>query len=148
MCVPNKIPECWSGGGVAIEIHCGAGEIMTRSGSRAQIGIGGFFEKANRGETKNDEYQQGIAVSWVSSRSPRAPKSSYAGGNTSILYGFDMAMLSKGLLEDLMFRNMGVEIPTYVRNDNSDAAYQVDSVNTVANVKRLDVFLERVIERG
>ena len=37
---------------------------------------------------------------------------------------------------------MGVVIPTYVRNDNSNAEYQVDSVNTVASKKRLNGLLE------
>ena len=35
-----------------------------------------------------------------------------------------------------------MEIPTYVRNDNSDAVYQVDSSNTVTSGKRLNAFLD------
>ena len=38
-------------------------------------------------------------------------------------------------------RDMGVEIPAYVRNDNSDASHQVDSVNTATNGERLNGFL-------
>ena len=38
--------------------------------------------------------------------------------------------------------NIGVGIPTYVRNDNSTAVYQVDSSNTVTNANRLNGFLE------
>ena len=34
-----------------------------------------------------------------------------------------------------------VEIPTYVGNDNSTAVYQIDSFNTVTNVRRLNGFL-------
>ena len=45
-------------------------------------------------------------------------------------------------LSALLPGNVGVEIPTYVRNDNSDAVYQVDSVNTATNEKRPDGFLE------
>ena len=63
-------------------------------------------------------------------------------GNTSIVYGFDMARMLKVLLAGLMFGNVGVEIPTYVRNDNSDAVYRADSVNTATNEKRLNGFLE------
>ena len=37
---------------------------------------------------------------------------------------------------------MGAGIPTYVRNDISDAAYQVESVNTETNEKRLNWLLE------
>ena len=55
---------------------------------------------------------------------------------------FDMARMLKGLLDELTFGNMVVEIPTYVRNDNSDASYHVDAVNTVTNEKRLNGFLE------
>ena len=47
----------------------------------------------------------------------------------------------KGLLSELMFANIGVSIPTYVRNDNSVAVYQVDSVNTATNEKRSNGFL-------
>ena len=52
-----------------------------------------------------------------------------------MFYGFDMARMSKGMLAELTFGNTGVEIPTYVRNDNSDALYPVDSVNTATNAK-------------
>ena len=90
-----------------------------------------------RERTKNVEFEHGIAVSWVSNKSPRASTSSYERGVQASVYGFDMAMTLKGLLDGLMFGNMGVGIPTYVRSDNSDAAYQVDSVNTVTNEKRL-----------
>ena len=38
---------------------------------------------------------------------------------------------------------MGAARETYVRNDNSDALYQVGPVNTVANEKRLNGFPER-----
>ena len=41
-----------------------------------------------------------------------------------------------------MFKNMGLEIPTYVRSDNSDAVHRVDSVSAVTNAKRSDGFLE------
>ena len=54
-----------------------------------------------------------------------------------------MARMSKSLLAGLMFWNIGMEIPTYVRGDNSDALYQVDSVNTATNEKRLNGFIER-----
>ena len=53
-----------------------------------------------------------------------------------------MDRMLKGLLAELMFGNTGVAIPTYVRSDNSDAVYQVELVNTVANEKRLDGLLE------
>ena len=53
-----------------------------------------------------------------------------------------MAGALKGILAELLFGNIGVVIPTYVRNDNSDAAYRSDYVNTVENGKRLNGFLE------
>ena len=52
-----------------------------------------------------------------------------------------MARMLKGMLEELSFGNIGVEIPTYVRNDNSTVACQVDSFNTVSIEIRLDGFL-------
>ena len=82
---------------------------------------------------KNVEYRRGIAVSRVGGASPRATTSSYAGGTQALFYGFDMAIMLKGLLEELIFGNMGSAIPTYVRNDNPDAEYQVDSSNTETN---------------
>ena len=54
-----------------------------------------------------------------------------------------MARTLKGLLAELMRGYIGVEIPTYVRNDNSDAVYRVDSVNTATGEKRLNGLLER-----
>ena len=52
------------------------------------------------------------------------------GGNTCIVLCLRHVQDVKGLLAELMFGNMGSEIPTYVRSDNSDSSYQVDSVNT------------------
>ena len=60
----------------------------------------------------------------------------------ALFYGFDMARMLKGLLEELTFVNIGVAIPTYVRNDNSDAVYRGDSVNTVTNEKLPNGFLD------
>ena len=53
-----------------------------------------------------------------------------------------MARMLRGLLGELTFGDMGVEIPTYVRNGNSDSLYQVDSVNTATSEKRLNGFLD------
>ena len=57
--------------------------------------------------------------------------SSFSGKIQAVFYGSDMARMLKGLLSGLAFVDIGVDIPTYVRNDNTDAAYRVDSVNTV-----------------
>ena len=103
-----------------------------------KLGMCGFLRKQITETTKNVEYEQGIAVSWVSNKSPRAPTSSFAVEIQSMFYGFDMDRMLKGLLAALLFANIGVAIPTYVRNDNSTVAYQVDSVNTVTNEKRLN----------
>ena len=48
----------------------------------------------------------------------------------------------KGLIAGILFGNLWVEIPTYVRNDNSEVVYQAHSINTVTNAKRLNNFLE------
>ena len=94
------------------------------------------------GETKYVEFRQCIDVSRVSNKSPRVPTSSYSGGDTTSFYGFDMPRMLGCLLVELLFGNIGVSIPTYVRNDNPTAAYQVDAVNTVTNAKRINGFLE------
>ena len=57
-----------------------------------------------------------------------------------------MAGMLIGLLAELLFGDIGVAIPTYVGNDNSDDVYQVDSSNTVTNEKRLNGFLESNME--
>ena len=92
-----------------------------------------FLRKQITEKTKNVEYRQGIAVSLVGNKSPRASASSYAWEIQASFYGRDMARMLEGLSEELMFGNIGAEIPTYVRNDNSDSVYQVDSVNTATN---------------
>ena len=47
-----------------------------------------------------------------------------------------MARMLNGLLPELIFGYIGVEIPTYVRNDNCAILYQVESVKSVSNEKR------------
>ena len=69
----------------------------------------------------------------MSNKSPRAPTSSYAGEIKALRYGFDMARMLRGILAELRFGNMGAEIPTYVRYDNSDAVSQAGSVNTMTS---------------
>ena len=101
-----------------------------------------ILRKQITAKNKNGEYQQGIAVSFVCSESPRLPTSSFAWELQAMFYGFDMARMLTGILGELSFANVGVEIPTYMRNDNSGAVYQVDSVNTVDNEKRTNGLLE------
>ena len=142
MYLPNKIPDCWLGGEeIASEIHFDAGKIPTEAGSRARIGICGFLRKQTTEKTKNVEYRQGIAVSWVSNASHRASTSSYAVEIQALFYGLGMARMLKGLLAELMLANVGVEIPTYIRIGNSDASHQVSSVNTATGEKLLNGFL-------
>ena len=46
------------------------------------------------------------------------------------------------MLAELLFENVGCSINTYARNYNSGAVYHMDSMNTVANEKRLNGLLE------
>ena len=64
-----------------------------------------------------------------------------------MFYGFDVVRMSKCLLGRLLFSNIGKEIPTYVRNDNSTVVYRVDSSNTVTFGARLNGF-SKVIEKN
>ena len=56
----------WGENEISIEIHCDAGEILTKTGIRAQIGIFGFLRKQITDRPKNVEFRQWVAVSWVS----------------------------------------------------------------------------------
>ena len=67
------------GGEIAIEIRCDAGQILTKTGSRSQIGIRGFLRKQITEQSENEEFQQWVAVSCVSGKSPRVATSSSAG---------------------------------------------------------------------
>ena len=51
-------------------------------------------------------------------------------GGKSTVFLRDMARVLKGTLPELTLGKLGLEIPTYVRGDNSDALYQVASANT------------------
>ena len=46
------------------------------------------------------------------------------------------------MLAELFFGNVGCSDNSYVRGDNSDAAYQMDSMNTVTREVMLNGFLE------
>ena len=111
---------------------------MAETGSRAQIGICGFLMAQITEKSKNVEYRQGIAVSWVGNKRPMFPTSGYAGEIQALFYGRDVARASECHVAEFIFGNMGIEIPTYVRNDNSDASYHADCVNTETNEKRLN----------
>ena len=100
-------------------------------------------------QSRNVEFRQGIAVSWVSNQSPRVSTSSFAGEIQEAFYGIDVGRMLRGLLAELLFANFGVAIPTYVGDVNSTAVYQVDSENAVTKEKRLNGFPEtrRIRER-
>ena len=97
----------WGENEIAIEIHCDAGQILTKSGSRAKIGICGLLRKQITEQTKSAQYRQGNAVPWVSNKSPRSSTSSFAGEIQEVFYGRDMARLLKGMLAELLFGNIG-----------------------------------------
>ena len=101
-----------------------------------------FLRKQITGRTKNVEFRQGVDVSWVGNESHRESTASFAVGIQAVFYGFDVARTLKGMRSELLLGNIGVEIPTYVRSDNSDDAYHVDSANTVTNEKRPNRLLE------
>ena len=69
----------WGEREIAIEIHCGAGQILTKNGSNAHIGIFGFMRGQITHQT-NGDFQHGIVISWVISKSPRGSTSSFSGG--------------------------------------------------------------------
>ena len=66
------------------------------------------------------------------------------GGNTSSTLRFRRSAFRKNSISGLLVRNGAVGIATYVRNDNADDVYQVESVNAFANARRLNSSLESI----
>ena len=132
----------WGEEEIAIEIHCDAGQILTKAGNRAQIGLFGFMRKRKLNFSDENEFHQGVAISWDSSKSPMVTTSKESGVIKTVFYGFDMDRMLKGILEELLFGNIGVEISTYVRSDNFKILQQVESVKSVSKEKRLSGFFE------
>ena len=123
----------WAEGGVEIEIRCDAGQILTK-----QV-VGPSQEFATSLETKSTERTK--ARTFI-------PGQRFRGQAVGALdqlhlvmrektnhyfYGFDTARFPKEMLAELLFGNVGCSISTYVRNDNSDAVYRMESTNTVAD---------------
>ena len=98
----NKIHKCRLGG-VAIEMRCGAGNFFEKTGSRAKIGVCGFFGGGITDRTKNGAVQHVVAVSWVSGECPRVSTSRFSGEIQAVFYGFDMTMILKGIMPELLF---------------------------------------------
>ena len=87
-----KFPSMdWAEEDIEIEVHFDAGQILTKAGSRAQLGICGFIRSKITETDKNENLHTGIAISWSSSKGPRAATSSYAGEIQALFYGFDTA---------------------------------------------------------
>ena len=134
-----KFPSMdWAEGDIEIEAHCDAGQILTKTGSRAQLGICGFIRSKIKETNKNENFHTGIAISWPSSEGPRVSTSSYDGEIQALFYGLDAARSIKEMLSELLFGNAGWPIITYVGSDNSDAVYHMGSTNTAENEKRLN----------
>ena len=86
----------WNGGEIPIETHCDAGQILTKAGGRAQIGICGFMRSQKLNFSEVGEFHQWVAISWVSNKSPMVTTSKEAWDIQAVFYGFDMAMMLKG----------------------------------------------------
>ena len=93
----------WGEEEIAIEIHCDAGQISTKAGNRAQIGICGFMRKQKLNPLEQNEFHQGVAISWASNKIPRVATSKESGATQAVFYGFDMAGVLKDLLPELLF---------------------------------------------
>ena len=63
----------WGEKEIAIGIQCDAGQISTKAGNRAQIGIFGFMRKQKLNFLEVGEFHQWVAISWISSKSQRLP---------------------------------------------------------------------------
>ena len=98
-------------------------------------------QEGNFAKTEMGCFHQGVAVSGVINKSPRVAKSKKAGSTQAVYYGFDMARTLKGLLWELLFVDIGVAIPTYVRSDSCKITYQVGLLKTAPKEKLLSGLL-------
>ena len=55
-----------------------------------------FYAKAEIEFAEVGEFHQGVAISWVSNKSPMVTTSKEAWDIQAVFYGFDMAMMLKG----------------------------------------------------
>ena len=90
----------WAEEDIEIEVHCDAGQILTKTGSRAQIGICGFIRAEITEQNKIKPFRGGISISWPSSESPRVATPSYAGGIQALFHGSDTARLREEMLAE------------------------------------------------
>ena len=94
----------WGGKETAIEIHCDSGQISTKAGNRAPIGICGFMRKQKLNFPEVCEFHQGVAISRVSNKRPMVTTSKEADGNTSSLLWFRHGQDVKGAISGITFR--------------------------------------------
>ena len=80
-------------------------------------------------------------VSRLSNKSPRVSTSSYA-GDARIVLRLRHGQNVKADIISVTIRKYRRIVPTYVRNDNSDSAYQVETAATVTNERRINGLLE------
>ena len=50
---------------MAIEEHCAGGNILTKGGRKAPIGIFGFSKRKVNIENKDNSYMDGIPIAWA-----------------------------------------------------------------------------------
>ena len=103
----TKLPIAdWDESEIAIEIHCDAGEILTKAGIRGQIGICGFL-RMQITENEESSVPTGYSDIMGGGKSATVSTSSFAGGIQSMLYGCDVARMLKWPSVELSFGNMG-----------------------------------------
>ena len=140
----NKIPNCGHvvENGIAIALHCDAGEIMTNQGIRAKIGICGAPGRKGNGGNKNDVYLGGIPIDFSSGKGPWVATSSCAGEIHSAFYSCNTARFLKNLATGLIFGKEGVAVETIVGNDNFVDVEHVHAINSLKNDRGPSSFLE------
>ena len=80
---------------IAIEVHYGAGDILTKRGVEAQIGISGCLIERDKRRNKNKNRLGGIPIEWSSAESPMVETSIFAVWIQDLLRGFGTARFLK-----------------------------------------------------
>ena len=119
-------------GDIDIKVHCGAGEIMTKNGSRAQIKICGFLIRKVGEYNKAQVYLGEIPMERPSGKIPKVAMFRYSGEIHQSFYGFIHLVFV--IVYYLNYYEATHEyIDTIGKNDNSIDVEHVRAITSVTN---------------
>ena len=95
----------WAEIGMANEVHCDDGDILSKGAGKSQIVISGFTREETNGGTKGKSYIRGIRIAWYSAGSLTVETSTYEGEIQAASRGFDSSRFLKSMSDELLFGN-------------------------------------------